>query len=167
MVCRSSRVGSSFGRSSSLRGRPRLRGGAALSGGDGSRRSCRSSPSWPASRAPRFRWRRAQSRRGCAPRVCARSAPRASCRADRPVQTPRKRGKTWLPKELASVAPNRGCDAATCRRRGARSRRSWWERRASPWRRKPSRGRGDPRAGGRGHGAARERKPRGRSRRGW
>ena len=36
MVCRSSRVGSGFGRSSSLRGRPRLRGGAALSGGGGS-----------------------------------------------------------------------------------------------------------------------------------
>src|SRR5271168_5028667 len=36
LVCRSSRVGSGFGRCSSLRGRPRLRGGAALSGGGGS-----------------------------------------------------------------------------------------------------------------------------------
>src|SRR5271163_4738653 len=36
VVCRSSRVGSGLGRSSSLRGRPRLRGGAALSGGGGS-----------------------------------------------------------------------------------------------------------------------------------
>src|SRR6202007_1849750 len=35
-VCRSSRVGSGFGRCSSLRGRPRLRGGAALSGGGSS-----------------------------------------------------------------------------------------------------------------------------------
>ena len=36
MVCRSSRVGSGFGRCSSLRGRPRLRGGGAPSGGGGS-----------------------------------------------------------------------------------------------------------------------------------
>src|SRR5208337_3514358 len=77
------------------------------------------------SRAPRSRWRRARSRRRCARRASARSAPRASCRADRPAQTPRRRGKRWLPTALASVVPNRECDAATCRHRGARSER-WW-----------------------------------------
>src|SRR5271169_693481 len=36
-----------------------------------------------------------------------------------PRELKRKRGKTWLSRALASAAPNRGCDAATCRRRGA------------------------------------------------
>src|SRR5271163_1950542 len=84
-----------------------------------------------------------------------------------PRELKRKRGKTWLPRALASAAPNRGCDAATCRQRGARSGRWSWERPASPWRRRPWRGRGDPRAGVRGRGAAQAQRLRGRSRRGW
>ena len=51
-------------------------------------------------------------------------------------------------KALASVAPSRGCDAGTCRRRGARSGRWWWERPGPPWPRKLGRGRDGPRAAG-------------------
>src|SRR5208337_3822808 len=109
---------------------------------------------------------RGRSRRRCARRASARSAPRAFCRADGPARTPRRRERTWLPRALASVASNQGCAAATCRRRVVRSRRKWWECPASPWRRRPWRVRGDPRAGGRGRAAARERRLRGRSRRG-
>ena len=79
----------------------------------------------------------------------ARSARRGSCLAARRARIRRTRGKTWLRKELASVAPSRGCGAGTCRRRGARSGRWWWERPGPPWPRKLARGRDGPRAGGR------------------
>ena len=54
----------------------------------------------------------------------------------------------------------------TQRRRDARSGRWWSECPAPPSRRRPSRGRADPRAGGRGRVAVPERRPRGRSHRG-
>src|SRR5271166_560185 len=83
------------------------------------------------------------------------------------ARTRRTPGKTWLRKELASVAPSRGCDAGTCRRRGARSTHWWWERPRPPWPRKLGRGRAGPRAAGPAPWAARERRLRGRLRRGW
>ena len=109
---------------SSLRGRPRLRGGGGLSGAGGS-----SLPSLALFWTGFSRASISVASRAIAPMMrppSARSIRRgvdlvwqfAACELG-------DARKTWLRKELASVAPRRGCDAGTCRRRGARSG-LWW-----------------------------------------
>src|SRR5271166_1441066 len=75
-------------------------------------------------------------------------------------------GKRGFGRNLRASLESRGCGAGTCRRRGARSGRWWWERPGPPWPRKLGRGRDGPRAAGLAPWAARERRLRGRSRRG-
>src|SRR5271165_326478 len=76
-------------------------------------------------------------------------------------------GKRGFGRNLRASLESRGCDAGTCRRRGARSGRWWWERKGPPWPRKLGRGRDGPRAAGPAPWAARARRLRGRSRRAW
>src|SRR5271165_3439784 len=75
-------------------------------------------------------------------------------------------GKCGFGRNLRASLESRGCGAGTCRRRGARSARWWWECPGPPWPRKLGRGRDGPRAAGPAPWAGRERRLRGRSRRG-